>query len=51
MTMYFFDFDDGDGELIQDDDGQECKTVEEAKREAAETLAALAKDRVRTLVQ
>jgi hypothetical protein len=44
MTMrYYFDLHDGD-QLIVDDEGLECRSIERVQEEAARSLADLARD-------
>jgi len=48
MTRYFFDIRDGD-ELVPDEEGVDMPDVEAAQEEAAQTLADLARQKIRGL--
>lgn len=43
MTSFYFDIDDGD-QLIRDDVGTECVSVEQVRSLASKTLAEIAKE-------
>ena len=47
VMRYYFDMQDGD-QLIVDDEGQECASIERVQEEAARSLADMARDRALT---
>ena len=45
MPRYYFDYEDGPGE-VHDDEGVELATLEEARSEAMRAIGGLAKDKI-----